>query len=79
MDARGKTMTPDYEAIRRRAKGLLSHDFYREDIMLLLSRLSALEKVVEAARELIDGGGWATGRTLDKLSAALAALDQENR
>ena len=61
-------MTPDYEAIRRRAKGLLSHDFYREDIMLLLSRLSALEKVVEAAR--------GCARICPRIKTALAALDR---
>ena len=37
-------------------------------------RQQALEAVAEAAKPLIENGGWATGRTLDQLSAALAHL-----
>ena|SRR3990167_2402141 len=40
-----------------------------------LSERLAAEMVVEAARELIDGEGWATGKTLDRLVMRLGAYD----
>ena len=43
-----------------------------------LVKLAALrDKVVDVAKELIDGDGWATGRTLDRLLAAFKALAAE--